>query len=131
MLERITIKAHIVTFGRNKYCQTKARNLKLFHKHYLQNDHNGIYDRKIKIVDLAETLESLSQKELYWYHKLKTYALFGLNEHDVYAEKVVFPLFFFSSPVSVLFVISVLFVVIVLIIVKNDHSCRINFLNIF
>ena len=27
----------------------------------------------------------LRQKELFWYHKLKTYAPFGLNERDVYA----------------------------------------------
>ena len=33
----------------------------------------------------AETVKSLRQKELYWYHKLKTYAPFGLNERDVYA----------------------------------------------
>ena len=27
----------------------------------------------------------LRQEELYWCHKLKTYAPFGLDEHDVYA----------------------------------------------
>ena len=31
-----------------------------------------------------ETVKALRQKELYWYHKLKTYAPFGLNECDVY-----------------------------------------------
>ena len=33
----------------------------------------------------AKTVKSLRQKELYWYHKLKTYAPFVLNERDVYA----------------------------------------------
>ena len=28
---------------------------------------------------------SLRRKEFYWYHKLKTYAPFGLDERDVYA----------------------------------------------
>ena len=31
----------------------------------------------------AERENSLGQKELYWYHKLKTYPPFGFNERDV------------------------------------------------
>ena len=50
-----------------------------------QNEHNGICNWDITIIDHAETVKSLRQKELYWYHKLKTYAPFGLNERDVYA----------------------------------------------
>ena len=38
---------------------------------------------EITIIGHAETLKYLRQKELYWYFKLKTYALFGLNERDV------------------------------------------------
>ena len=34
--------------------------------------------KEIIIIDHAETVKSLSQKELYWYHKLKTHAPFGL-----------------------------------------------------
>ena len=63
----------------------QARNKKRFHEHYLQNEHNGICNWDITIIDHAETVKSLRQKELYWYHKLKTYAPFGLNERDVYA----------------------------------------------
>ena len=33
----------------------------------------------------AETVKTLRQKELYWYHKLKIYAPYGLNERDVSA----------------------------------------------
>ena len=84
MLQLATIKARIVIFGK-KMLSNQARNQKLFHEHYLQNDHNGICTWKITIVDHAETVKSLSQKELYLYHKLKTYDSFGLNEHDVYA----------------------------------------------
>ena len=56
-----------------------------FHEHYLQNDHNGICDWEITIIDHAETEKSLRKKELYWYQNLKTYIPFGLNERDVYA----------------------------------------------
>ena len=63
----------------------QAHNQKRFHKYYLHNDHNGIYDWTITIIDHAETVKPLRQKELYWYHKLKTYTSFGLNERDVYA----------------------------------------------
>ena len=62
-----------------------CRNQKRFHEHYLQSEHNGICDWEITIIDHVETVKSLRQKELYWYHKLKTYAPFGLNERDVYA----------------------------------------------
>ena len=27
-------------------------------------------------------LNNVRQKELYWYHKLKTYAVFGISEHE-------------------------------------------------
>ena len=62
----------------------KPGNQKRFHEH-LQNEHNRICDWEITIIDHAETVKSLRQKELYWYHKSKTYAPFGLNERDVYA----------------------------------------------
>ena len=55
------------------------------HEHYLQNNHNEICDWEITIIDHVEMVKALRQKELYWYHKLKTYAPFGLNERDVYA----------------------------------------------
>ena len=41
---------------------------------YLQNEHNKICDWEITIIDHAETVKSLRQKELYWYHKLNTHA---------------------------------------------------------
>ena len=71
-------------FWKEQILSNQARNQKLFHKHYLQNNHNKICDWKITIIDNAETVKYLKQKELYWYHKLKTYAPFGLNEGDAY-----------------------------------------------
>ena len=46
---------------------------------------NWICDWEITIIDHAETVKSLRQRELYWYHKLKAYAPFGVSERDVYA----------------------------------------------
>ena len=40
-------------------------NQKPFHEHYLQNDHNGICDWEITIIDHTEKVKSLRQKELY------------------------------------------------------------------
>ena len=63
-------------FRKEQILSNQARNQKRFHKHYLQNDHNGICDWEITVIDHAETVKSLRQKELYWYYKLKTYAPF-------------------------------------------------------
>ena len=72
-------------FQKGQILSNQACNQKLFHEHYLQSDHNGICDWQITIIDNTETVKSLTQKELYWYHNLKTYAPFRLNECEVYA----------------------------------------------
>ena len=72
-------------FQKEQILSNQARNQKRFHEYYLYNNHNGICDCKITKIDHDETVKHLRQKELYWYHKLKTYAPFGLNERDVYA----------------------------------------------
>ena len=59
-------------FRKEQILSNQAHNQERFPKHYLQNDHNGICDWKITIIDHAEMVKSLGQKELYWYHKLKT-----------------------------------------------------------
>ena len=72
-------------FWKEQILSNQASNQKRFHEYYLQGDHHKICDWEITIINHAEMVKSLRQKELYWYHKLKTYTLFGLNEHDVYA----------------------------------------------
>ena len=74
-------------FRKEQKLSNQTRNQQRFHKHYLQNDHNGICDWDVTIINHTETEKSLRQKELHWYHKLKTYAPFGLNQEDrdVYA----------------------------------------------
>ena len=88
VLEPITIRAHIIVFGKNNVKLSIVKpetmsNQKHFHEHQ-QNDHNRICDWEITMTDHAELKKSLRQKELYWYHKLKTYVPFGVNKHDVY-----------------------------------------------
>ena len=73
--------------------RARANNYKSTHRNFrkeqiLSNQARNkprICDWEITIIDHAETVKSLRQKELYWYHKLKTYAPYGLNERDVYA----------------------------------------------
>ena len=60
-------------FWKEQILSNQARNQKRFHEHYLPNDHNGICDWENTIIDHAETVKSLRQKELHWNHKLKTY----------------------------------------------------------
>ena len=72
-------------FRKEQILWNQARNQKRFHEHYLQNDHNGIFDLEITLIDHAETVKSLRQTGLYRCYKLKTYAPLGLNERDVYA----------------------------------------------
>ena len=43
-------------FRKEQILSNQARNQKLFHEHYLQNDHNGICDWQITIIDNAETV---------------------------------------------------------------------------
>ena len=43
----------------------QTRNQKRHHEHYLENDHNGICDWAIIIIDHAENEKFLRQKELY------------------------------------------------------------------
>ena len=70
-------------FRKEKILSNQARDHKRSHEHYMQNDHNGISDLEITIIDHAVMVKLLRQKELYWYHNLKTYAPFGINGLDV------------------------------------------------
>ena len=56
-----------------------------FTRPILSPQSDGICEWEITIIDHAETVKSLRQNELYWYHKLKTYAPYGLNKRDIYA----------------------------------------------
>ena len=52
-------------FRKEQKLSHPTRNQKRIQEHCLQNDHNGICDWKITIIDYDETEKSLTQKELY------------------------------------------------------------------
>ena len=62
----------------------QALKQRYFHEHYCSDKLNGIEDWVFTLIYSANTLTELRRKELYWMYKLKTYALYGLNERDVY-----------------------------------------------
>ena len=55
-----------------------------FHKHFCQENHNGISDWSIKLIDQADDERSLRIKESFWQHKLNTFVPNGLNEREVF-----------------------------------------------
>ena len=68
-----------------KRTQRKFMNKKAVPKqHYCSNRHNSIEGEVVTLMDSADTFKELRRKELYWMHRLKTYAPYGLNERDVY-----------------------------------------------
>ena len=80
MPEQTTKRVRIIIFGKNKYSQIKPVTRNVF-----TNICRMTITGFVAIIDHAETVKSLRHKELYWYHKLKTYVPYGLNERDVYA----------------------------------------------
>ena len=73
-------------FVNKEEVRKQALKQKRFHKHYCSDRHNGIEYWVMTLIDSADTLKGLvlRTKELYWMHKLKRYALWGLHERDVY-----------------------------------------------
>ena len=49
-------------FQKEQILSNQARNQKRYHEYYLQNEHNGICDWEITVIDHAETVKSLGQK---------------------------------------------------------------------
>ena len=64
--------------------QKQALKQKCFHKDYCSDRHYGLEDWVITLIDDANTLKELRRKELNWMYRLQTYALYGLNEKNVY-----------------------------------------------
>ena len=58
----------------------QALKQKRFHEHYCSDRHNGIQDWVITLIDSADTLKELRNKELYWMYKLNSNAPYDLKE---------------------------------------------------
>ena len=56
---------------------------KLFHEHYCSEDHQGIENWSVTLIDQVEDLDSLRKKELYWINRLNTWAPNGFNLREV------------------------------------------------
>ena len=66
-----------------KSFKTKKRGtLKLFHGHYIQDDHEGKDDWQFTIIDQCPTNAELRKREIYWQHCLKTFFPNDLNESE-------------------------------------------------
>ena len=50
----------------------KRETQKLFHGHYIQDDHEGKDDWQFTLIDQCTTNAELRKRELYWQHRLKT-----------------------------------------------------------
>ena len=64
-----------------KSCKTKKRETqKLFHGHYIQDDHEGKEDWQFTLIDQCTTNAELRKRELYWQNRPETFFPNGLNE---------------------------------------------------
>ena len=62
----------------------QALKQKCFHEHHCSDRHYGLEDWVITLIDDTNTLKELRRKELNWMYRLKTYALYGLNERNIH-----------------------------------------------
>ena len=55
-----------------------------FHSHFAQEDHKGMEDWEVTLIDHAHDLPSIQRREMfYWQYKLNSFYPNGLNEQDV------------------------------------------------
>ena len=60
----------------------KQETQKLFHGHYIQDDHEGKNDWQFMLTDQCTTNAELRKREVFWEQHLKTFFPNGLNEHE-------------------------------------------------
>ena len=72
-------------FEKGEKVSKQALNQTNFHEHFLAEQHSGIEDWVITIIDEASDESLLRKKELFSIHKLNTFLPIGLNEREVYS----------------------------------------------
>ena len=63
----------------------EALKQKNFHEHFCSDNHNGIQDWVITLIEQVDDEKFLRQRELFWAHKLDTIYPNGLNQREIYA----------------------------------------------
>ena len=72
-------------FKNKKQVPKEALKQKIFHEHFCSDDHNGIQDWVITLIEQVDNEKFLRQRELFWAHKLDTFYPNGLNQREIYA----------------------------------------------
>ena len=72
-------------FKNKKQVPKEALKQKIFHEHFCSDDHNGIQDWVIALIEQVDDEKFLRQRELFWAHKLDTFYPNGLNQREIYA----------------------------------------------
>ena len=72
-----------IDFSTHTHTHTDTRETqKLFHEHYIQDDHEGKDDWQFTLIKQCTTNAELRKRELYWQHRPKMFFPNGLNERE-------------------------------------------------
>ena len=82
-LGQIIVRVRIELLWTKKKFQSKLWHKNIFIKTTGQIDIMG-YKVGLLLTDIADTLNELRKKKLYWLYKLRTYAPYSLSERDIY-----------------------------------------------
>ena len=57
----------------------------IFHEHFCADDHNGIQDKIITLIEQVDDEKCFRQRKRFWVHKLDKFYPNGLNQREIYA----------------------------------------------
>ena len=67
----------------HKFFKTKKRvTQKLFHRHYIQDDHEDKGNWQFRLINQCTTNAEHTKREVFWQHCLKKFFPNGPNEHE-------------------------------------------------
>ena len=70
-------------FKNKKQVPKGALKQKIFHEQFCSDDHNGIQDWEITLIEQVHDKKFLRLRKLFWAHKLDTFYPNGLNQRDL------------------------------------------------
>ena len=68
-----------------KQVPKEALKQKIFHEHFCSDEHNGIQDWVITLIEQIDEEKFLRQRETFWAHKLDAFNPNGSNQREMYA----------------------------------------------